>query len=274
MTCGQTVQLPAAPPSWPATAASSAWAPPPFTGPEPTQAMASVPPGALQAAPPPFAPQGRAPAAPSAGSGWLPLVAVAGLALAVGVGVTALFFHTTEQRAPAPARRRPAPSPAQSEPRPVPEQVASPVPPVPVAPPAPPAAQPLPALPSVAMPIVHYRAGVVAAESALGSPDGSYATINAGMLTLQMAAEEHLVSDGTAAPDLQVVVDSSAPGPYRVEIGVGHNVFVAVADGVQGSSLVDLDRFGVRAGRFVRVSTRASGASLALDAVLVRTTAP
>ena len=79
------------------------------------------------------------------------------------------------------------------------------------------------------------------------------------------------LGDGTPAADVLIESDPSMPGPYRVEIGVGHNRFIVVADGVQGRASIDIDHAGVRVGRFVRVSTRASGTALALDAVLVRT---
>ena len=118
---------------------------------------------------------------------------------------------------------------------------------------------------------MHYRVGVDVPSNAVGQPDQRMAVIRAGVLTLQMADGHQLVSDGTPAADVRVECDPATPGPYRVEIGVGHNVFVPVADNVRGSALIDIDHAGVRVGRFVRVSTRASGSVLALDAVLVRT---
>ncbi|MFO0646434.1 MAG: hypothetical protein U0326_09370 [Polyangiales bacterium] len=123
---------------------------------------------------------------------------------------------------------------------------------------------------SFAMPIVHFHAGVDEPAAALGQPDHHSAIVRAGMLTLQMPAGQQLVSDGTPAADVRVEVDPATPGPYRVEIGVGHNEFVVVADGVSASQMIDVDAAGVRIGRFVRVSTRASGANVAVDAVLVR----
>ena len=64
--------------------------------------------------------------------------------------------------------------------------------------------------------------------------------IRAGVLTLQMADGHQLVSDGTPDADVRIECDAATPGPYRVEIGVGHNVFVTVADDVRGSAAIDL----------------------------------
>lgn len=120
------------------------------------------------------------------------------------------------------------------------------------------------------MPTVHFRSSVDAAPAATGSPDGAFAVVRVGVITLQMPTGQQLISDGTPAADLRVAVDPTRPGPYRVEIGVGHNVFIPVAALVTGSADIDLDAAGVRIGRFVRVSTRALGTEVALDAVLVR----
>lgn len=90
------------------------------------------------------------------------------------------------------------------------------------------------------------------------------------MLTLEMRNPEQLISDGAPTPDLRVEVDPAIPGPFRVEIGVGHNVFVRVAEGISGSAMIDIDAAGVRVGRFVRISTLSSRSAVGLDAVLVR----
>jgi hypothetical protein len=123
---------------------------------------------------------------------------------------------------------------------------------------------------TVGMASVHWKRSVRAPEAALGAPDGRYASVRGGFVTLQVAPGEHLVSDGTPFPDLWVDVDPRCPGPYRVEVGVGHNDYVVVADGLFGSHAVDLDARGVRAGRYVRVSTGSGGGALGLDAVRVR----
>lgn len=137
-------------------------------------------------------------------------------------------------------------------------------------------AQPPASMPTVGMPTVHYPEGVPGMNAAQGLPDRRYAVVRAGLLTLQMNEGHHLVSDGTPAPDLRVEVDPAMPGPYRVEVGIGHerDQFVIVADGVTGSAAIDLDQTLVRAGRFVRLSTRASGAAVGVDAVLVRVASP
>ena len=120
------------------------------------------------------------------------------------------------------------------------------------------------------MAILHFSSSVDEPSAALGEPDHHSAIVRAGVLTLQMPPEQQLVSDGTPAADVRIEVAPEMPGPYRVEIGVGHNQFVVVADGVSASQSLDIDAAGVRIGRFVRVSTRASGAGVAVDAVLVR----
>jgi|JI10StandDraft_1071094.scaffolds.fasta_scaffold289928_2 hypothetical protein len=195
------------------------------------------------------------------------VVAVAVVAAGAGAGA-ALYFRggsRSDVRALEPSSSLPPPAP-----------LAPSLPPVPPVPPAPrPSPQeiaaPQASAPNVGLAFVHYRVGVDAPGNALGQPDQRVAVIRAGVLTLQMADGHQLVSDGTPDADVRIECDTATPGPYRVEIGVGHNVFVPVADDVRGSAAIDLDHAGVRVGRFVRVSTRASGSSLALDAVLVRT---
>ncbi len=237
----------------------------------PTAAMPSAPPPAWNAAsgyppsPYPFASSQVVPAAPS-GARWGVLIAVfaAGVLLA-GAGAV-IFLRGTDRSNVTPPSSAPVAAPSVAVPSPpvtpapaasapsVPQQVAA----------------PRPAAISFGMAIVHYRVSVDDPDAALGQPDARYAAIRAGVLTLQMPDGQQLISDGTLAPDIRVEVDPARPGPYRVEIGVGHNVFVAVAEGASGSQAIDIDAAGVRVGRFVRVSTRASGTTVALDAALVR----
>lgn len=154
-------------------------------------------------------------------------------------------------RAPAVAEQRRAPEPAIAAPSPTP-QSAAPI--------------------TFGMPIVHHPHPAGDAVAATGQPDGRFVALRDRFITLQMPDGQHLVSDGTPAADIQVVVDPARPGPYRVEIGVGHNVFVTVANSARGSVEIDIDVEGVqhRVGRFVRVSTRGLGSEVAVDAVLVR----
>jgi hypothetical protein len=191
------------------------------------------------------------------------MVVVASVALVAGAGATAWFLRGTPRSEVRPQRTSPvaqAPvatpplSPASASPSVPPQEFATP------------RSSEL----SFGMAIVHYSAGVDTPSNALGRPDRGLAVVRAGLLTLQMPDGQQLVSDGTPAADVRIESEPSMPGPYRVEIGVGHNRFILVADGVQGAASVDIDHAGVRVGRFVRVSTRASGAALALDAVLVR----
>lgn len=119
--------------------------------------------------------------------------------------------------------------------------------------------------------IVHYHTAVDSPAASTGAPDGHFATIRSGTLTLQLSDGQQLISDGTSAPDVRVVVDPSLPGPFRIEIGVGHNVFIVVEAAAQGSVDVDIDGAGVRIGRFVRLSTRSLRSEVGVDAVLVRT---
>lgn len=193
------------------------------------------------------------------------MVVVASVALVAGAGATAWVLRGTPRSEVHPLRASPVTQ------APVTQTPVAPAPPSPV-PSVPPQefATPRSSEPSFGMVIVHYSAGVDVPSNALGRPDRSLAVVRAGMLTLQLADGQQLVSDGTPAADVRIESDPSMPGPYRVEIGVGHNRFILVADGVQGAASVDIDHAGVRVGRFVRVSTRASGAALALDAVLVR----
>lgn len=192
-------------------------------------------------------------------------VFVAG-ALTAGIG-TALYLRERprEEARAEPPRAATSPAP-QVAPDPVLESHSSPQ----SAPPPSPSASPVTRPVTFAMPIVHYHATVESPEAATGAPDGRFATIRAGTLTLQMPDGQQLISDGTPAPDLRVVADPSRPGPFRVEIGVGHNVFIAVASAAQGGVDVDIDAAGVRIGRFVRVSTRALRSEVGVDAVMVR----
>lgn len=273
--CGQPLDgLPSPAQAWPVTQATPAWPPtgavsaapmPPQPAASPTTAMPPFASAPWQGAGAPYGAPGfaSAPAPPRpARSGAAPVIALAAVVAVAGAGVGAALYRRGEPR---------------SEARPLqpPPAAFAPAAPKPAAPPTTVLENNVQrsALPSVGMAGVHYQASVEAPSSALGQPDGSAATVRAGVITLQMAPGQQLVSDGTSAPDVRVECGPSAPGPYRVEIGVGHNRFVLVADGVQGSASVDLDQAGVRVGRFVRVSTRASGAVLALDAVLVRTPA-
>lgn len=139
--------------------------------------------------------------------------------------------------------------------------------------PTPPPPQPPEAVAPIAavLPIVHHHVGVVDPEGATAQTDGRLAVVQRGVLTLQMRSGQQLVSDGTPAPDVRVLVDAARPGPYQVEIGVGHNVFIVVAAAAHGTADIDIDAAGVRIGRFVRVSTRVPGSAVAVDAVLVRT---
>ena len=191
---------------------------------------------------------------------------VAGFIAVVYVRVSA----RGEERGTAPpisGRTQPPVSPPPS----VPEQRTAPAPAVtPPMIPAPtiPAPQPV----NFGMPIVHYPHPPQGAVAATGQPDGRFASVRDGFITLQMPPGEHLVSDGSPAADLQIVVDPSRPGPFHVEIGVGHNVFVRVAAFARGSVAINIDTEDVRSriGRFVRVSTRGLGSEVAVDAVLVR----
>ncbi len=218
---------------------------------------------------PPYAPPPHTPAPP--GGSRLPLLAAfAAGVLATGLGA-AFYVRSARDAAPTapPATARDA---SQRAPTTRPQ---SPDAPPPTGDPstvgAPPMPQPPAAAPvSFAMAILHFSASVDEPSAALGQPDHRSAIVRAGMLTLQMPTEQQLISDGTPAADVRVEVAPEMPGPYRVEIGVGHNQFVVVADGVRGSQALDIDAAGVRIGRFVRLSTRASGASVAIDAVLVR----
>ncbi|MBI5518006.1 MAG: hypothetical protein HY909_29810 [Deltaproteobacteria bacterium] len=222
---------------------------------EATQALAPAsfpalaPAPAQPSAPPPEVPRDRGPA-------WL--VAL-GAALLVGATVAAAV------------RAAPARWPSRAPP-PTVALTTAPTPSV-----RPTAVRPSPARPehgalaspgaTEGMSAVHWARSALAAGDATGAPDGRFATVRA-FVTLQVPPGAHLVSDGTPSPDLQITVDPARPGPYRVEVGVGHDEFVTVADGLSGSRGVDLDAAGVRAGRFVRV--RATGPALGLDAVQVR----
>lgn len=260
-------------PATPQGASSQGWAAapplPPTTaqGIGPTRMMSPQPTEAWNGAPASYpSGHGYAAAPTPVRSNAVLLLVVAVAVVAAGAGAGAALYFRGGSRSDARALE-------PSSPPPPPAPLAPPLPPVPPPPPLPPQeiTAPQPFAPNVGLALVHYRVGVDAPGNAVGLPDQRFAVIRSGVLTLQMADGQQLVSDGTPAADVRIECDPATPGPYRVEIGVGHNVFVPVADDVRGSAAVDLDHAGVRVGRFVRVSTRASGSALALDAVLVRT---
>lgn len=202
-----------------------------------------------------------APASPRRGVWPILLGVFAAGALLAGVVVALILRGGSTTEGPAPVSRREAPE----TPIATAERVVTPPPVAPA--PAPPAARgPI----SFPISIVHYQSSVENATAATGAADGAFALVRGGVLTLQMPDGQQLVSDGTPAADVEVIVDPARAEAYRVEIGVGHNVFVPVATGVRGSVTVDIDAVGVRIGRFVRISTRATGGTIGVDAVIVR----
>lgn len=123
--------------------------------------------------------------------------------------------------------------------------------------------------------IVHYQRQVEDAARALGEPDGRSAVIApGGAITLELRAGRRIASDGGPEADLTIVVDEANSGPYRAEVGQGHEGFVTVGSELLGRVALDTDQFEVRRIRYVRVKNRGQRA-VHLDAVgAARTAAP
>lgn len=191
--------------------------------------------------------------------------------LATGAGV----FFVVARRSPSEPQ---VPTPAQSRAPGQPEQR------------TPPAATPVPVEPTVATPTptpvpsaaawlssVHYRSptGVDLHPGDLDAADGHCARLAGAMITIEAPGGDQFVSDGDPQrADLELRLGPPVGGAYDVELGVGHNRFVVVGNGLSGNQTIDLDRLGERVGRFVRVSTRRTGGTICLDGVLVARRVP
>lgn len=211
------------------------------------------------------------------------LIAVSALTAALVV-VGGVFTYSrpnaTSRLAPAPAAA-PAPSnlPEVSD-REEQHHHGAPTPVAPVAPPAaPPGEAPTPTL--VTRPgwlsSVHYRSprGVDLHPGDLDGVDGRCVRLTGAMMTLELPGGSQFVSDGDPQrSDLEVRVGSPGEGSFDLEIGVGHNRFVPVVGDLTGNQTLDLDQLGVRVGRFVRISTRRTGATVCVDAVSVSRAVP
>lgn len=218
---------------------------------------------------PSWAPSTRSASPPARrGVGVGVAVGAALVVLAVGGGV--LFVAQRPTSAPA------APQPAAPLTSSQPEQRAPPVPaaaPTPVAVATP---TPAPAIPGW-LSSVHYHspAGVDLHPGDLDAADGRCARLTGAMITLEAPGGDQFVSDGDPQhADLELRLGAPAGGTYDVELGVGHNRFVAVGSGLTGSQSIDLDRLGQRVARFVRISTRRTGSTVCLDSVLVARRVP
>lgn len=124
---------------------------------------------------------------------------------------------------------------------------------------------------------VHYRSpqGVDLHPGDLDGVDGHCVRLTGAMLTIELPGGDQFVSDGSPQrSDLELHLGSPSPGAFDLEIGVGHNRFVPVEGNLSGDQALDLDHLGVRVGRFVRISTRRTGASICVDAVSVSRAVP
>jgi len=204
------------------------------------------------------------------------------------VAVLVVGGVVTFSRLRAADRPVPAPDLARVPGRPNPPEVAgreeqhphgAPPPVAPVAPHTAPPGAPAPTLLTTPgwLSSVHYRSprGVDLHPGDLDGADGRCVRLTRAMLTLELPGGSQFVSDGNAqGSDLEVRVGSPDSGSFDLEIGVGHNRFVPVGGDLSGNQLVDLDHLGVRLGRFVRISTRRTGASVCVDAVSVYRAVP
>jgi hypothetical protein len=218
---------------------------------------------APMAAPPPWS--SVPPAAPRQSYAGV-IVAVVAITVVAGGGAAFALLRLS----PAPIEPAPGSAPgttAQQEQRVAPTPALQPAP-------TPPPNVPPPGAPSTSgfLSSVHYHspAGVDLHPGDLDAADGRCASLTGAMITLEFAGGDQFVSDGNPqGTDLQLSVGASGAGPYDVELGVGHGRFVPVMNDLRGNQALDLDRLGVRVGRFVRISTRRTGATVCLDAVLV-----
>jgi serine/threonine protein kinase len=116
--------------------------------------------------------------------------------------------------------------------------------------------------------ILQYEDRADDAALALGPPDGRCALIAArGTITLELTPGVRVATDGTEAPDLEVVIDPARSGPYRVDVGVERRQFTTIAEGLIHSTPLDVDQYEIRRFRYVRIKNREQRGTVCVDAV-------
>jgi hypothetical protein len=115
--------------------------------------------------------------------------------------------------------------------------------------------------------IVQLERQVSDAALALGPPDGRYAVLRSGAtLNLELAAGTRIATDGTPLPDVVIEIDEARSGPYRADVGVDRHQYTTVGAELVGSLPLDVDQYGIRRIRYVRIKNR-SRRDLYVDAV-------
>lgn len=225
---------------------------------------------------PSLSPQWAPPPERSSRTSSLLVVSILTTALVVGGGVVAYFLlGSSSPPVAVPAVSTPALSGREEHHDGIP--AAPPVPTAaPVAPPAEVAAPSLLTRPGW-LSSVHYSSpqGVDLHPGDLDGVDGHCVRLTGAMLTIELPGGDQFVTDGNPQrSDLELHLGSPSSGAFDLEIGVGHNRFVPVVGNLSGDQTLDLDHLGVRVGRFVRISTRRTGASVCVDAVSVSRAVP
>lgn len=210
----------------------------------------------------------RPPAQATRRGSWPMLVAAALATSALAGGA----FLVLARRPPSAAPPTPA---VPGEPGQVEQRT---LPPAATPPAAPPTLPVDPAPPSPAwLSSVHYHSpsGVDLHPGDLDAADGRCARLTGAMITLEAPGGDQFVSDGDPQrADLELRFGAPVGQAYDVELGVGHNRFVPVGNGLTGDQSIDLDRVGGRVGRFVRISTRRTGGTVCLDGVMATRRVP
>jgi Protein kinase domain len=117
--------------------------------------------------------------------------------------------------------------------------------------------------------ILQYEDRAEDAPLALGAPDGRCAKIHdRGTITLELTPGARIATDGSAAPDVQVILVGEESSPYRVDVGVERHQYTTVAQGLLRSLPLDVDQYGISAFRYVRIKNRSGVGDVCVDAVV------
>lgn len=115
--------------------------------------------------------------------------------------------------------------------------------------------------------ILQFEERVTNATWALGPPDGQCARIAPnGTIHVELTPGTQMSTDGTGAPDVRVIVLEGSAA-YRVDIGVAPRRFTTIAQGLIGSTPLDIDQYELSRFRYIRVKNRERRGDVCVDAI-------
>jgi serine/threonine-protein kinase len=115
--------------------------------------------------------------------------------------------------------------------------------------------------------ILQFEDRATNATLALGPPDGRCARIApSGTIHVELTPGSRMTTDGTDAPDVRVIVLEGSVA-YRVDIGVERRQFTTVAQGLIGSTPLDIDQYDLSRFRYIRVKNRERTGEVCVDAI-------